>query len=75
METPSSSVVNLYCKPVFKTSLDIVGPAAGTRGHIKRVRPQSFTFQEINDYHKSCLAGGICCQTALLKRILYNILF
>ncbi|RNA29246.1 hypothetical protein BpHYR1_046828 [Brachionus plicatilis] len=36
--------------------LKLVDPVAGTRGHIKRVRPQSFTSKEINDYHKSVTA-------------------
>lgn len=43
-------LITLHQKPMFRTDASIAGPAACTRGNSRRVRSQSFTSREINDY-------------------------
>ncbi|RNA15580.1 hypothetical protein BpHYR1_030837 [Brachionus plicatilis] len=44
---------NAIRTPFFVSqSAEIVEPVASTRGHTQKVRLQSFTSREINDYHK-----------------------
>jgi hypothetical protein len=45
--------IGWYQKPELKSDLIQDVPAASTRGHQRRVRSQSFTSREINDFHSS----------------------